>query len=463
MLFITIKKEDRRTITKQLYDEMRQAIIKGKIHPEERLPSTRDLAKELHIARNIVIEVYEQLMDEGYLYTRKGSGTYVGENILIDREEKIEIQKMEELEVRKTYQTSFRTGIPELGSIPLGKWANVYKNAMLELSGESLDYQNPMGNMELRIQISEYLNKVRGCVTVPQNILITNGAAQAFYLLSRVVQKKEYALVENPISYGVRHTLERNQVRIQPVSVDSQGIRIDELPEKPPKLIFTTPSHQFPTGVIMPAGRRMQLLSYARQKNCYVVEDDYDSEFRFDGKPIQAMQYLAPERVIYVGTFSKTLMPSLRIGYLVLPESLIEEMKELKYVQDIHSANLEQIALAHFIKLGFYEQHIRKMKKIYLKKRDYIVNCLKQEFGEAVRIEGVEAGLHFMAVFSGRIFDSEKMQEIENAGIEITAVNKHYIDTDIKGKYDNALLFGYGNTNLQKVEAAIKQLAEIMR
>jgi GntR family transcriptional regulator/MocR family aminotransferase len=325
-----------------------------------------------------------------------------------------------------------------------------------------MDYQNPFGSYKLRSQLSSYLERVRGVCTSPNNILITNGAAQAFSLLCQLVKDYEYALVENPLSYGILHTLESNQVTMKPIRVDEYGMVTSELPKQPPKLIFTTPSHQFPTGVVLPINRRIQMIKYAQKHGTYIVEDDYDSEFRFYGDPIHSMQYLDSEQVIYVGTFSKTLMPALRIGYMVLPNKLLRKIENIKYVADLHSPNFEQIALAKFIEIGLFDRHINKMRRLYLKKRNYLIQCLKKEFGERVTITGAQAGMHFVATFKDVTFDKDFMDKIGEKNIEITAMNKHYILDNSASRIDNALIFGYGNTKTEQMENGIRLLADII-
>ncbi len=461
MNFINIDRETRVSLSRQLYLYYKESILNGSLKSNDKLPSTRELARDLKVARNVVLDCYEQLTAEGYIYTKSGSGSYISEGVKFQHN-KISADTHVSKNQNNIEKISFRTGIPDLENIPINKWARVYKESILNIEVAQLDYQNSFGNYELRLQLSSYLERVRGVCTSPDNILITNGAAQAFSLLCQLVDSHEYVLVENPLSYGILHTLECNQVTIKPIRVDEFGMVTSELPKLPPKLIFTTPSHQFPIGVVLPISRRIEMIKYAQKHETYIVEDDYDSEFRFDGSPIQSMQYLDPTKVIYVGTFSKTLMPALRIGYMVLPDDLLRKIEDIKYVADLHSPNFEQIALAKFIETGLFDRHINKMRRLYLKRRNVLIQCLENEFGERVTITGAQAGMHFVATFQDVTFDEALLSKISEKNIEITAINKHYIVDHTVCQIDNTLIFGYGNTKIEQMEMGIRLLANII-
>ncbi|WP_088186718.1 PLP-dependent aminotransferase family protein [Desulfosporosinus sp. FKA] len=468
MMHITLDRNSTISLTRQIYKHIREAVLNGTLQQYEKLPSTREMAKYLNVARNVIIESYEQLTAEGYIYTKNGAGTYVNDGIYFERATSISsVNNRKPIENRPNKNViSFRTGIPDLASIPIKKWGQLYKSITLSVLPQQMDYQSSKGEYELRRQLSIYLRRVRGVNTHPENILITNGAAQAFSLLCQHVSEDGYALVENPLSYGILHTLESRQVKIQAIPVDEFGMVTEKLPNIPPELIFTTPSHQFPTGVILPIKRRIQMIQYAKKHNSYIVEDDYDSEFRFDGSPIQSMQSLDPTCVIYVGTFSKTLMPSLRMGYMVLPDALCAQMEETKYVADLHSPILEQLTMAKFIEAGSLDLHIKKMRSIYLKRRNHLIKCLENTFEDTVSISGAEAGMHLVATFKTINFDSLVMHKIEDNNIQITPIRKHYLldETNkvLKHPYNDSLIFGYGNTNILSLDDGIKRLHTVL-
>lgn len=463
MIYINLNREEKLSLSRQIYRSIKETILSGKIVAGMKLPSSRELSAELHVARNVIIEGYEQLIAEGYAYSKNGSGTYVSEGVFMSGlEHRNNFSKETEALIEPRVKVSFRTGIPDLELIPIKKWGQFYHKIALDIEPHQMDYQNSFGDDTLRFTLAQYLNRVRGTNTRPENILITNGAAQSFHLLCQLVSNDEYALVENPLSYGLLHTLESNGVTMRLIRLDKDGMVTAELPSDPPKLIFTTPSHQFPLGSILTASRRIELIHYASSHHAYIVEDDYDSEFRYDGNPIESMQYLAPDRVIYVGTFSKTLMPALRIGYMVLPDELREKMCEAKFVSDIHSPILEQLTLAQFMDSGAFELHIRKMQKVYQKKRNHLIEWLKRTFGDRVQIIGAAAGLHFVCSFTGIKFDANMLRKIEESGIEISSMDKHLLPSAIHKEYDNMLIFGFGNTPIEKMEMGIELLAEVI-
>lgn len=461
MLHINIDKENKQSLSQQICNAIKSYILQGILKPEEKLPSSRELARYINVSRNTVIESYEQMIAEGYLYSKNGSGTYISDGLEMQRlqiSDKGDSQIIRKKKCRDVI--SFRTGIPDLDVIPIGKWAQMYHQICYDVKSSDMDYQDSIGDYGFRVQLSLYLNRARGTSANPDNIIITNGAAQSFNLLCQLIPKDSYALVENPISCGILHTLKSNNVNVQPIELDEHGMITEELPSIPPKLIFTTPSHQFPTGVILPAKRRIELIKYAKYYDTYIVEDDYDSQFRFDGNPIQAMQYLDPERVIYVGTFSKTLMPALRIGYMILPKALFEQVRKAKYMNDIYSPILEQKALAKFIETGAFDHHILTMRKLYLEKRNHLIDCIRHTFGNEVRITGADVGLHFIATFNNIVFTDNLIAELEKSGVEICALSKYCLNLSSKDK--NSLIFGYGNTKIEDMEKGVKIIYGIL-
>lgn len=468
MLYIYLERDSKYPLTKQVYSNIKTSILEGRLSPKSKLPSTRRLSQDLKVSRNVVIEAYEQLLAEGYTYSIGGSGTYVADGIhykIITQSFFKKKRHSDLLYPESVGRISFRAGIPDLNFIPILKWGKTYKEVTESVTSSQLDYQNSYGVYELRLELAKYLHRIRGVYTSPDNILITNGAAQGFHILKCIVTDKSYVFVENPSSIGLRQTLDANKISYLPIAVDDQGIQTDGLPSVPPKLIFTTPSHQFPTGVILPIKRRIELIKYAINQDAYIVEDDYDSEFRYNGSPIQSMQHIEPSRVIYIGTFSKTLSPAIRLGYMVLPDNLLDRVKSAKYAVDIHSPVLEQLTMARFIREGYYEKHVEKMKKIYSKRRVFLIDLLESNFQHEITISGMNAGLHFVGTFPNVSFTDELMEIIFNNNIDISPLRSFYINNSSLPNSEiqsNALIFGYGNTDENKIHTGVRKLQEIL-
>jgi GntR family transcriptional regulator/MocR family aminotransferase len=425
----------------------------GSLHEHQKLPSTRELSSNLNVSRTIVIDAYEQLLAEGYTYSLGGSGTYVNKGIRFNKP----IIAMKEIKEDNDFlypeyskNFGFRTGVPDLDKVPIMIWGKLYKNVLCSINKQQLDYHNPMGDFELRKELTKYLRRIRGVETNPNQILITNGAAQGFSLLKSFLNHNDFILIENPISQGIIKTLKENNICYKPINVDEMGIITKNLPINPPKLILTTPSHQFPTGIVMTIKRRIELIKYAEKHNSYIVEDDYDSEYRYEGEPIQALQSLNPNRVIYIGSFSKTFCPAIRLGYMILPEILVETVKRAKYGSDLHSPLFEQITMANFIKFGYFEKHIRKMKKIYHKRRDYLIEELKRSFGDKVKITGANAGLHLIATFHSISFNDSFVEDLKNNHIYAHPLIEYDIfkeesKTNNSSTNKHSLVLGFGN------------------
>ncbi len=483
MLYIEIKRNHHLTLSKQVYLAIKSAILEGTLKPNTKLPSSRSLSKSLSISRNVVVESYEQLIAEGYIFSKEGSGTYISQGACYQKQP---IEGISQTAPHTTaphvstphttapktdlmYQipksmVSFRTGLPNLGSIPIKKWGKLYQELTATINPEILDYQNTRGMYRLRYQLSLYLKRVRGVDAPPENILVTNGAAQAFSILCNLVNiNKEYVLVENPISHGIVHTLKSHSIPIKAIPVDKNGLMTEYLPSKPPRLILTTPSHQFPTGVVLPINRRIELINYARKHHAYIVEDDYDSEFRFEGSPIQSMQSLDPSHVVYVGTFSKILSPALRLGYVVMPSSIISVLDNYKYINDLHSPILEQLTMARFIEKGYLDYHIRKTKAIYLRRKTHLSDCLSKAFSDKIIISGDSCGMHLIVSFKNTTFNSKLLEHIKKNLVYITPVNAHYIPSEnelpsIKKFCDSSLILGYGNTDIDDITLGVQRL-----
>lgn len=447
------------SMTNQLTEQLRDRILKGELKAGERLPATRCLARELNTARNIIIQVYEQLVAEGYLESRAGSGTFVaevgeympspspgpGKTGIVDRGSP------------GRDIIYFHAGNPDSESFPRLQWAKLYKNVCLDSYRDPFEYGPPQGEGLLRSALSDYLFRVKGIRCLPEQIFIVPGASRGIEMITRVLLNGAGGgvAIEDPSLDYIQFIFRHCGVRLLPVPVDQDGIRTDSLPEDDVVgLIYVVPSHQFPMGSVLPIDRRLQLLAYARARDAYIVEDDYDSEFRFQGDPIQSLRHLDPDRVVYLGTFSKILSPGLRLGYVILPLHLCARASEIMEQLNIRSSALEQMTLAAFLNERMLEKHIYKLKRVYAAKRSALISALKQEFGSRMAVSGTKAGLHVLVSYCGN-FCPEDFQRFKEAGVEADWVEYYAM---VKGHHRNELVLGYGNLSLEQIALGVKRL-----
>ena len=408
---------------RQLYRSLREAILAGRLAAGARLPSTRSLARELGLARNTVLLACEQLVAEGYATPRARAGTFVADALPLPAERKrargAEAKPLEPrlsgtgrrlVEVVAPGRASwsprqaplpydFRYGEPNYAGLPLDRWARILGRRARRLSQRRLAYQAPGGASELRLALAGYLARARGVVCDPEQIVIVHGSQQAIDLALRLlVDPGERVVIEEPHYTGFSLCARAAGAELVPVPVDEQGLRTDELAGiRGAKLAFVTPSHQYPAGAVLSLPRRLALLAWAARTGAYVLEDDYDGEFRFDAKPIECLQALDRDgRVIYVGTASKLLFPALRIGWLVAPAPLAPLFQDAKALSDTGTPSLEQLALADFIAEGHLERHARRARARTAQLRAALLDALESELGERARVRGASAGLHVL-------------------------------------------------------------------
>ncbi len=450
MLWLTIDRNAKIPLIRQIYLELRQQILQGKLPAQTQLPATRALAEQLQVSRNVVLEAYEQLKAEGFLVSRAGSGNYVaaGAAWLEPSIQPIEIVKQPNL--ARPPAIDFRSGVPALDQFPRRLWSQFTRRVCAEAEANCFGYAAPEGQVELRIALTEYLRRIRGLRLQPEQIVITAGAAQAFGLVVKLLaQPSDRVALEDPGPLEVRQIFAAQGVQLQFIPVDHQGIQPEYLAAIPvPKFVLVTPSHQFPTGSILTIQRRIQLLEFAKATGCIIIEDDYDSEFRFEGTPITAMQGLAPEQVIYVGTFSKILSPALRLGYLVLPPAYIQPCRDLKWLSDLHNSVLEQLTLAQFLQSGQLERHVIRMRRLYRQRRNALRQSLVAAFGEQVTISGDSTGLHLIAQFIGAQFEP-------NARIKLYPVANYATRPN---DYPGQFVMGYGNLSVAEIQMGMERL-----
>lgn len=463
---------------RRLYDCIRLSILDGDIRPGSRLPPTRDLAEELRLSRNTVSAAYEQLQAEGYIFTRAGSGTFVTSHMpdgavttVSEPQPACERRAGSELSARGSALLArsgasphqwgaFMPGVPDVSNFPHGLWRRIHSSLIRRMQPDYLTYSRMGGSPELQQALVDYLRVARSVNCVAEQIIITEGTHQAVDLLAKMLcNPGDIAWIEEPSYWGMRNVLAINGVGITPVPVDPQGLNPPEFTTTPPRLICVTPSHQYPTGAVMSLQRRQRLLTLAQEHNAWVIEDDYDSEFRFSGNPIPALQSLAPQApVIYIGTFSKTLYPGLRVSYMVLPLSLAKEMR-VAHAELYRGGHwITQLVLAQFIAQGHYASHIRRMRLLYGKRRAVLSRLILAHLGPEALRDDSNAGLHLVMSLPDNVDDVRLAREAGRHGVYVRPLSTYYLGPGPK----KGLLLGYACVDEERIESAFDTLLGCM-
>jgi GntR family transcriptional regulator/MocR family aminotransferase len=478
-------------LSQQIYQAFRRAILAGEMAPAARLPSTRALGLELGVSRNVVLLAYEQLLAEGYAEGRAGSGTYVAaalpegtraarpqrglRPVHATRPGRLSRYGRRLAEIPPASPTTwpfeqrlpydFRYGVPSPEDFPHGVWRGIVTRRMRAGSLEAMAYARPEGHAPLRQALAAYLRRARGVVWNPAQIIIVNGSQQALDLTARVLlDPGDHVVIEDPQYQGARRVFAAAGALAAPVSVDADGLDVARIPRRSAaaRLAYVTPSHQFPTGVVMSLARRLALLEWAERTGAYIVEDDYDSEYRYEGRPIEAVQGLdTAGRVIYMGTLSKVLFPALRLGYLVLPPPLVEPFIAAKWLTDRHTATFEQEVLADFVADGHFERHLRRARTRNAARRKALLDALDEHLGDRVEIMGANAGVHLVVWLRdesprglGRVIAAAA-----EAGVGVYPVAPYYIEPPRRA----GLILGYASLTEHEIRTGIGRLAAAVR
>lgn len=494
-LAITLDNRSSEPLHRQLYEELRRAILSCRLKPGERVPSTRALAASLKVSRATVTLSYEQLIAEGYLEAVTGSGTRVCIQLPDDLLKTAPV-KAANFSARsgasdlpalptgrlsrygKTLDDSslleavepelpinFKTGRPALEEFPMMEWRRLLLRHCRTDRAELLDYAADLrGEPKLRQAICGYLARSRAVNCTTDQIVIINGSQQAIDLVTKLlIDRGDTVAVEDPGYLGARRAFLAQGAKLLPVPVDENGIVVERLSGKSAgkaRLIYVTPSHQFPTGAVLPLNRRLELLKWAEHSGAMIIEDDYDSEFRYGSRPIPALQGLSGgNSVIYVGTFSKVFFPALRIGYAVVPESMTRVFTRARWIADRQTPTLEQRALADFITEGHLERHLRRMRTLYDKRRQALVRALKNNFEDRIEIVGENAGMHVMVRLQTGFSDEEVVRRAAQVGVGVVSSQIYYLGQSHSGEF----VLGYAGLSERRIQEGIRRLAKALR
>ncbi len=455
---IKLNRQSELPVKRQLYEALKKQITGGQLRSGEALPSTRELAQALAISRSTVCESYEMLLAEGFVISRQGAPTVVADSLYV---EKLPDVMPCDAAVHTPIAADFCTGRPDLNLFPRFVWQQMMRRALAQTPLSSYGYTGPQGMDALREEIASWLFRCRGLTVHPGDVFITAGATHALHLAADLLHRDgQRLLIEDPCHTGMLRTFLNKGYKVMPVPVDDQGLITDCLPEHGENFaVYVTPSHQFPLGGILPASRRAALIRYARERDMYVIEDDYDSEFRYSGEPVAPLYALDPQRVVYVGTFSKTLFPALRIGFALLPRQLQKRWQTLRTHTDVQNSLFEQAALALLIDTRKLDRHIQKMRRVYGQRRQALLDALEGSFGGAWLPWGDNAGLHLAIQFPGMRFDSAFHKQCLRHGVYVTPVEHHCIK---KGRHLDKLLLGYGHLTPEEIFHHVPLLLQAM-
>jgi GntR family transcriptional regulator/MocR family aminotransferase len=453
-LLVELDRSARRPLRAQLEDALREAVRSGRLPARDRLPASRALAVDLGISRRLVVDAYAQLIAEGYLLARPGAGTFVAGAPAAPTAPLAERRP-------PPLAFDFFPGYPDLASFPRRAWLKVLRETLREAPDRAFGYPDPRGAIELRRALAEHLGRVRGVVADPEAIVICSGAAQAFALLARALPRAPIA-VEDPGLPAHRAILAAHGAEPVPLALDEQGARVEELAAggacAGARAALVTPAHQAPTGVVLSSARRAWLLAWARERSAVVIEDDYDAEYRYDRAPLGAMQGLSPERVIYMGTVSKTLAPALRLGWLVAPSHLVEALAEQKLLADHGSPAIDQLALARLLQSGAYDRHLRQARRRYRARRDALLAAVAEHLPGA-RVTGLAAGLHALLRLPGAVDGAALMRAAARHSLGVYPLGFAYFRPR---PVEDGLILGYANLAEPAIEEGIRRLAAVL-
>jgi GntR family transcriptional regulator / MocR family aminotransferase len=476
---IQIDRRSREPLHRQVYNAYRTAIIHQALRPKERVPSTRTLADELGVSRIPVLNAYAQLLAEGYFEARVGAGTVVSstlpEQVLLPQSS---VPRLPSRKVLRRMSVNpadlpsaqsvvrwlvgrrgaFSPGQPALDHFPFKIWSKLVARRCRDLSLASMHYGEPMGSRCLREVIASYLRTARGVRCEADHIMIVSGSQQALEISTRVLLERGTRVwMEEPGYRFARDVFHLNGCRIVPVPVDGEGLNVDAgiARCRSAAAALVTPSHQYPLGATMTASRRLQLLEWAHKSGSWIIEDDYDSEYRYEGMPISSLQGLDPgSQVVYIGTFSKVVFPSLRLGYVVIPPDLVERFISVRLTMDISPPNFLQLVLADFIQEGHFSRHIRRMRLLYRERRSALLQSLRDELDIPVTVVGEQAGLHVSVTLPQGFDDHQLSERAARDTLWLVPLSSSYIGRPSP----QGFILGFSNVPAGEIPRGMKKL-----
>lgn len=480
-LTISLDAKSKTPLYEQIYLYIKNEIQTGQIRSGDKLPSTRSLCRYLEVSRSTVELAYEQLMSEGYVEAEPCRGFFATDvEGLYQLKRPVTIPRDGDITKCKKCSYDFTPNGVDLNSFPYNVWRKLSRESLLDDRAELFRLGNPQGEYGLRSAICSYLHQARGVNCDPEQVIIGAGNDYLLMLLATVMGREHKIAFENPTYRQAYRLFENLSFPICTVDMDSRGMSVAKLEASGADIAFVMPSHQYPLGIVMPIKRRLELLRWAgRQEGRYIIEDDYDSEFRYKGKPIPALQgYDSQEKVIYIGTFSKAIAPAIRMSYLVLPQPLLKCYQERSRFLNSTVSKVDQLILQKFIEDGYFERHLNKMRALYKSRHDTLLSCLKgmlcrketdgfqgtrteagpKEKAERFRISGEHAGVHLLLHVLNGMQEEELIRRAERRGVKVYGLSEY--DVEPRPDAPAAILLGYANMSEEKIVEAVKILAE---
>jgi GntR family transcriptional regulator/MocR family aminotransferase len=453
-LLLGVTRDGSRTLGAQIEDGMRRAIRDGTLRAGARVPSTRDLARQLGVSRRIAVEAYSQLAAEGYLSLRQGARPRVSDAAAVAGKAAPAVPAL-----AAAARFDFRPSVPDVSAFPRAAWLRSLREAVAAITDADLDYGDTRGVVALRTALADYLGRVRGVVADVERVIVTSGYSQGLGIVSHALAAggARRVAIEDPSNPVQRDIVARAGLETVGVAVDECGLDVDALARAGADAVVVTPAHHHPTGVLLSPERRGALVGWLRDRDAIAIEDDYDAEYRYDRAAVGALQGLDPERVVYAGSVSKTLAPALRLGWLVVPAALVDRVREEKVVADRGTARIEQLAFADFLERGELDRHLRRMRARYRARRDALVAALADALPEA-EILGIAAGLHVTVRLPDGLDEEAIRAAAQRRRIEFETMSDYG-----RGDGPVTLLLGYGRMPEPAIRAGVRELAAAIR